>query len=92
MGRLSTRYGDSKYWLVIILTFLGRETFLVPLEWKDDWPVINGGQKISLNSHGPGLYEFNTPVSWRDEFSDTKLQVGWYRKSEPQRLNLPEPI
>jgi beta-xylosidase len=34
--------------------FLGRETFLVPLEWKDDWPVINGGQKISLNSHGPG--------------------------------------
>lgn len=77
---------------LIILTFLGRETFLVPLEWKDDWPVINGGQKISLNSHGPGLYEFHTPVSWRDEFLDSQMQVGWYRKSTHRRANLPAPI
>jgi hypothetical protein len=50
------------------------------MEWKDDWPVINGGQKITLKS-GPGLYEFEPPVAWRDDFSDPKLQLGWYRKS-----------
>ncbi|CAI7643436.1 unnamed protein product [Penicillium glandicola] len=62
---------------------LGRETFLVPLEWKDDWPVINGGEKITLKSHGPGLYQFHTPVSWRDEFSNPQMRVGWYRKNTP---------
>jgi hypothetical protein len=50
------------------------------MEWKDDWPVINGGQKVTLKS-GPGLYEYEPPVSWRDDFSDPKLQLGWYRKS-----------
>ncbi|KAJ5864106.1 Concanavalin A-like lectin/glucanase subgroup [Penicillium soppii] len=62
---------------------LGRETFLVPLEWVDEWPVINGGKKIDLNSHGPGLYVFDNPVAWRDEFSNSDMQVGWYRKTCP---------
>ncbi|KAF3019616.1 hypothetical protein E8E15_007835 [Penicillium rubens] len=78
LGVRPSRRGDT--WEDSVL---GRETFLVPLEWKDDWPVINGGQKISLNSHGPGLYEFHTPVSWRDEFLDSQMQVGWYRKNTP---------
>ncbi|KAJ6179016.1 Concanavalin A-like lectin/glucanase subgroup [Penicillium mononematosum] len=78
LGVRPSRRGDT--WEDSVL---GRETFLVPLEWKDDWPVINGGQKISLNSHGPGLYEFHTPVFWRDEFSDSQMQVGWYRKNTP---------
>ncbi|KAJ5501830.1 Concanavalin A-like lectin/glucanase subgroup [Penicillium expansum] len=78
LGVRPSRKGDT--WEDSVL---GRETFLVPLEWKDDWPVINGGQKISLNSHGPGLYQFHTPVPWRDEFSDPKMQAGWYRKNTP---------
>ncbi|KAJ6123493.1 Concanavalin A-like lectin/glucanase subgroup [Penicillium samsonianum] len=78
LGVRPTRQGDT--WEDSVL---GRETFLVPLEWKDDWPVINGGQKISLNSHGPGLYAFHTPVFWRDEFSDPQMKVGWYRKNTP---------
>jgi beta-xylosidase len=66
----------------IILIKIGRETFLVPLNWEQDWPVINGGQKITLQSHGPGLYQLETPVSWRDEFTAPEMQLGWYRKSE----------
>ncbi|GIJ91269.1 hypothetical protein Asppvi_010234 [Aspergillus pseudoviridinutans] len=64
----------------------GRETFLVPMEWKDDWPIINGGQKITLKS-GPGLYEYEPPVAWRDDFSDPKLQLGWYRKNTPVKID-----
>lgn len=61
----------------------GRETFLVPVTWVDDWPVFNGGQKISLQGDGPGLYQFEHPVSWKDDFSSPVLQLGWYRKSMP---------
>ncbi|MCL2016337.1 MAG: glycoside hydrolase family 43 protein [Defluviitaleaceae bacterium] len=28
---------------------LGRETFLAPVDWVDDWPVINGGEPIQLD-------------------------------------------
>lgn len=65
------------------LTSLGRETFLIPVEWdNDDWPVMNGGKKISLQSVGPGLYQHEFPVTWRDNFSSSQLQLGWYRKSK----------
>lgn len=65
-----------------LLIDIGRETFLVPLNWEQDWPVINGGQKITFQSLGPGLYQLETSVSWRDEFTDPEIQLGWYRKSE----------
>jgi hypothetical protein len=51
------------------------------MEWENDWPVINGGKKIALQSTGPGLYQHEIPVSWRGEFSGSQLQLGWYRKS-----------
>ncbi|CAL5874208.1 uncharacterized protein PFLUO_LOCUS8496 [Penicillium psychrofluorescens] len=65
---------------------LGRETFLAPVEWKDDWPVVNGGQEISLQATGPGLYQFDTLVSWKDDFSSPVLQMGWYRKKSNTKL------
>lgn len=68
-----------------ILTDLGRETFLAPLEWINEWPVVNGGEKIGLALHGPGLYQFQTPVTWRDEFTGSKMNLGWYRKSESKQ-------
>ncbi|KAJ5792032.1 uncharacterized protein N7503_008010 [Penicillium pulvis] len=61
---------------------LGRETFLVPLKWENNWPVIEGGN-IALQMTGPGLYHHKTPVSWKDEFSSPQLQLGWYRKNTP---------
>ncbi|KAJ5080874.1 CAZyme family GH43 [Penicillium angulare] len=61
----------------------GRETFLVPVHWEDDWPIINEGKKISLQTTGPGLYQHVIDVAWRDDFNDPKLQLGWYRKNTP---------
>ncbi|KAH8601558.1 glycosyl hydrolase [Bisporella sp. PMI_857] len=65
----------------------GRETFLVPMAWEDDWPVINGGQKITLHSSGPGLYQLEQEVKWRDDFTEAALTLGWYRKNTPQRTD-----
>ncbi|KAJ5577461.1 Concanavalin A-like lectin/glucanase subgroup [Penicillium hispanicum] len=66
---------------------LGRETFLVPVTWMDEWPVINEGKKITLQSSGPGLYQFTMPVSWRDDFSQPRMQLGWYRKNTPSTMD-----
>ena len=63
------------------LIYLGRETFLVPVTWEDGWPIINGGQKVALDSAGPGLYQLEHPSAWRDDFSKPELSLGWYRKS-----------
>ncbi|KAE8394498.1 glycosyl hydrolase [Aspergillus alliaceus] len=65
----------------------GRETFLIPVEWRDDWPIFNGGKKISLQCESPHLYEYQPPASWRDDFSSPDLQLGWYRKNTPVRTD-----
>ncbi|KAJ5595653.1 hypothetical protein N7450_002111 [Penicillium hetheringtonii] len=62
---------------------LGRESFLVSVSWENDWPVVNGGSKIMLHSTAPGLYEHEVRKAWRDEFSTTEMQLGWYRKNTP---------
>jgi beta-xylosidase len=59
----------------------GRETFLVPMIWEDDWPIINGGQKIQLQPQAPGLFLKEHDATWRDDFKDAELGLGWYRKS-----------
>lgn len=46
--------GDGRWWAVLLATRapkggvpqLGR-TFLAPVQWKDGWPIINGGQPIT---------------------------------------------
>ncbi|KAH8658543.1 glycosyl hydrolase [Ilyonectria robusta] len=61
----------------------GRETFVVPVQWIDDWPVINRGDEIRL---GPEL-EASTETLWRDDFSEPVLGLGWYRKNTPDKLD-----
>ncbi|KAL4803136.1 glycosyl hydrolase [Aspergillus unguis] len=62
----------------------GRETFLVPVSWQNDWPVVNSGKGIvTLNIDTPQLYEYTPPVDWRDDFASEELQLGWYRKNTP---------
>ncbi|MCL2398316.1 MAG: glycoside hydrolase family 43 protein [Defluviitaleaceae bacterium] len=49
---------DEGYWWAVFLAYrqthqyfhhLGRETFLAPVEWVDDWPIINGGKAIEID-------------------------------------------
>ncbi|KAL4919274.1 concanavalin A-like lectin/glucanase domain-containing protein, partial [Aspergillus aurantiobrunneus] len=60
-----------------------RETFLVPVDWVDDWPVVNGGRTITLTDDSPLLYHYSAPIDWRDDFTSPTLQLGWYRKNTP---------
>ncbi len=61
----------------------GRETFLLPFEWKkDEFPVIlPQGKEIPLivNKKGvqyvPGQYSGN--FEWKDEFNTPKLDLKW---------------
>ena len=64
------------------LMALGRESYLVPMTWEDDWPVVNGGQKVTLQPQGPGLYIKDHDPVWRDDFTQPEMELGWYRKSE----------
>jgi hypothetical protein len=50
---------------------------MVPVKWVDDWPVINEGRKVCLGFE----HLASEDQVWRDSFSATTLQLGWYRKS-----------
>ncbi len=72
---------DGSWWLVLLAYrnfggsyhHLGRETCLVPVEWKKgQWPVVNGGQPVDTLvqartlplvpvSPKPSYYDFNAP-------------------------------
>lgn len=46
---------------------LGRETFITPVTWEDDWPVV---EPVTLNPRpGTGEYE--------DHFTEPELDGGW---------------
>lgn len=55
------------------------------MDWVDDWPVFNAGQKVSLQSGQQAVVQKKSKT-WIDDFSDTNLQLGWYRKSKCQFL------
>ena len=52
------------------MTRKGRETFLVTVDWVDDWPVFNAGQKVSLQSGQQAVVQKKSKT-WIDDFSDT---------------------
>jgi beta-xylosidase len=70
---------------------IGRETFLVPMTWENDWPIINSGNPVSLRASAPGLYQLEHDTKWRDDFDTPEMKLGWYRKS-PFLLSLILPI
>ncbi|KAL4950099.1 glycosyl hydrolase [Aspergillus filifer] len=90
---------DGKWWAVLLGvrpvwkeseeggrwegSVFGRETFLAPVTWENDWPIINEGNKISLNIDTPHLYHYTHPVSFYDDFTSSTMQLGWYRKNTP---------
>ncbi|KAF4551803.1 Hypothetical protein D9617_12g036930 [Elsinoe fawcettii] len=77
---------DSGKWLE---PQLGRETFLVKVDWIDDWPVFNGGNNVTLHTEGRGnvRQEIETikqaDVKWRADLSRGQLELAWYQKGTP---------
>lgn len=60
-------------------TLMGRETFLLPMVWKDGWPrFLDRGVSVPMEVERPALYpdpQINR-ASWRDDF-DAPLSDHW---------------
>ncbi|KAH8682430.1 glycosyl hydrolase [Xylariales sp. PMI_506] len=70
---------------------MGRETFLVTVDWVDDWPVFNGGSNITLvttgrSGAGPVIQWITETkvgdVKWKANLDKDELELGWYQKCE----------
>jgi xylan 1,4-beta-xylosidase len=84
---------DGSWWAVFLASRIyggthyntGRETFLLPVTWRDDWPVIlPRGEPIPYVVHGPA--KMSRPAAqapatgnftWRDEFDRSTLDPAW---------------
>lgn len=88
--------GQGRWWAVFlgvrpqgeqrdVLSSLGRETFLAPVEWKDGWPIVNGGKKVELLTRADGMRVIEEVRSWRDDFDTDgpELSLGWYHLRTP---------
>lgn len=58
---------------------LTRETFLMPVEWEDGWPIISPGTgKIEFEYQKPNLPDFQVGKSnVRDDFNEDSLDYKW---------------
>jgi alpha-N-arabinofuranosidase len=83
---------DGSWWTVFLASRIygethyntGRETFLLPVAWKDDWPVIlPKGEAIPYTVPGPAQMSVadQVPMSgnftWRDDFDRPTLDPSW---------------
>jgi len=92
---------DGKWWATFLavrpygddLYNTGRETFLLPVEWKDGWPVIlENGRTIPYVHAKPNLPP-TTPkppptagaFKVRDEFDGKALPLNWVTMRIPQQ-------
>ncbi|GKT65148.1 glycosyl hydrolase [Colletotrichum tofieldiae] len=72
---------------------MGRETFLVQVDWEDDWPIFNKGRNITLQTAGREPIEKvavanENGVKWKADLSKPSLELGWYHKKRPGHLRL----
>lgn len=85
---------DGSWWAVFLATRpyagqqtnLGRETFLLPVQWKNGWPLIlPSGTAIAPTGKRPALPAFagDTLNEWRDEFDDPRLALDWMMLRTP---------
>ena len=70
----------------------GRETFLLPVAWRDDWPVIlERGRAIPYAMKGPAFSRGTdqSPLTgnftWRDEFDSAELDRAWLQVRVPKQ-------
>ncbi|KAH9892958.1 glycoside hydrolase family 43 protein [Xylariomycetidae sp. FL2044] len=86
LGVRPVRTGDNRY----LEPQLGRETFLVKVDWFDDWPVFNDGKNITLETVGRYPIQQRLTVQspkgsikWQANLDLPDLELGWYQKNTP---------
>jgi alpha-N-arabinofuranosidase len=78
---------DGSWWMVFLATrhynydatsFIGRETFLAPVQWVDGWPLPNASVTKDLTVRTKTLTKAPVVIpANRDEFDQTTLQSYW---------------
>lgn len=71
----------------------GRETYLLPVTWKNEWPVIlDRGKTIPYVATAPKLPNVHADAppltgnfTWRDEFDRRELNALWLQVRAPKR-------
>jgi xylan 1,4-beta-xylosidase len=66
----------------------GRETFLVPVAWEEDWPLVSPGSgRVEFSYHMPDLPEQRWPSSPAcDHFEAPELALEWNFLRTPREL------
>jgi len=70
---------------------IGRETFLLPVRWKNDWPyILPQGERIPFSMEKPELPEQPEPTppnagdfGYTDNFEGEELALGWMGIRDP---------
>ncbi len=90
---------DGTWWAVFLATRpyrgnqynLGRETFLLPVTWKDGWPVIlPRGERVPMVTKRPDLprnpqpLPTSGPITWTERFEAPTLPLAWMTLHPPQ--------
>jgi alpha-N-arabinofuranosidase len=91
---------DGSWWAVFLATRpyrgneynLGRETFLLPVTWRDGWPmVLPRGERIPVAVQRPDLPSNPQPVpttgafEWREDFTGPKVPLQWMTIHPPKQ-------
>jgi len=90
---------DGTWWTIFLATRpfegdfynTGRETFLMPVTWRDGWPIVEGGMEAIPYTHArpnlPAQPSSNPPMSGnfsiREEFNGPALGPQWLMLRNP---------
>ena len=92
---------DGSWWAVFLATRpyrgnqynLGRETFLLPVTWRDGWPVIlPRGESVPVVLERPALprspqtVPTSGPIEWTERFTAGKLPPQWMTIHPPKKI------
>ncbi|MBQ9765383.1 MAG: glycoside hydrolase family 43 protein [Lachnospiraceae bacterium] len=84
---------NGNWWMVHLgtrptnnwLSHIGRETFLMPVIWADEWPMVGHNSKAQLSYEGPLWEEQRTIDKWKADF--THFEHEWLRLRRPVKEN-----
>lgn len=84
---------NGNWWMVHLGTrpannwnsHVGRETFLMPVNWEDEWPVVGYDKKCHLEQEAPLWNEQQLATKWEADF--TTLEPQWLFVRNPKEEN-----